>query len=219
MDTRYADDVAEWSRLHGGYDASRSRLVSTWVVGCLRLARPLVRWRVDPLAVTLTALPIAAGACALAAGGRADRAVAVVLVVAAAVVDGIDGALAVLSRRVTRMGFVADSVTDRVVDGLFVVALWCAGASAWAAVVAGAGLVLFEYTRARAGAAGMSEIGVVTVGERPTRVILVAVALLATVVMPRDAGSWATAGAVATAVVAVVGLVQFVMVARHSLLR
>jgi CDP-diacylglycerol--glycerol-3-phosphate 3-phosphatidyltransferase len=217
VDEGHGGDVAEWSRLHGGFDVSRSLLVTAWVTGCLRAARPLARLRVPPLVVTLAALPLAGGACALSAGGRAQRGVAVVLVVVAVALDGVDGALAISSGRVTRLGFLADSLVDRAVDALLLVALWVAGADAWSAVGGGVALALLEYARARALAAGMLGIGVVTVGERPTRVVVATIALLATVVVPAHARPAATAGATATLVVGAVGLVQFLVVARRSL--
>ena len=82
-----------------------------------------------------------------------------------------------------------------------------------------AGLVsgLLEYTRARAGAGGMSEVGVVTVAERPTRVVITAAFLLAAGLYPADADTWATAGAWAWLTVSVIGFTQLVVVVRRRL--
>jgi CDP-diacylglycerol--glycerol-3-phosphate 3-phosphatidyltransferase len=214
VDERY---VAQWSQLHGGYDVARSRLVTAWVSGCHALARPLALRAVPPLAVTIAAPPVAAAACVLAGGGRAERAASVLLVVVAAVLDGVDGALAIVGRRVSRLGFLADSLVDRVVDALLLVALWQAGAVVWSVVVAGAALLMFEYARARAGAAGMTEIGVVTVGERPVRVVVAAAGLLATVAAPGHVSAAATAASLATGGLSIAALTQFLAVARHAL--
>ena len=67
-------------------------------------------------------------------------------------------------------------------------------------------MFLQEYVRARAGAAGLSEVGVVTVWERPTRVIVTAVFLLCAGLF-LDA-LWVTLGAAAWVGLGVVGLVQ-----------
>jgi CDP-diacylglycerol--glycerol-3-phosphate 3-phosphatidyltransferase len=112
---------------------------------------------------------------------------------------------------------VLDSVVDRVSDALYLVALWVVGAPGWLCVVGGALMGLQEYTRARAGNAGMSEIGVVTIWERPTRVIVTAMFLLGAGLYAASAQQWATAGAAAWATLGVVGLAQLVVVVRRVL--
>lgn len=104
---------------------------------------------------------------------------AAVLVLVAALADGLDGAVAVVSGRVTRIGFVYDSVADRLGEAAWLGAFWLAGAPGWLVTLAGAASWLHEYVRARAVAAGMSEIGVVTVGERPTRALVAGLGLAA----------------------------------------
>jgi CDP-diacylglycerol--glycerol-3-phosphate 3-phosphatidyltransferase len=76
---------------------------------------------------------------------------------------------------------------------------------------------LQEYTRSRAGNAGMGEIGVVTVSERPTRVIMTALFLLGAGLYVGAAAGWALAGAAAWATVGLVGLVQLLVVVRRRL--
>jgi hypothetical protein len=84
-------------------------------------------------------------------------------------------------------------------------------------VAAGAAMGLAEYVRARAGVAGMAEIGVVTVFERPTRVIVTATFLLGAAVYSTHAVGWVSAGAWAWLGLAVIGLVQLVLVVRRRL--
>jgi hypothetical protein len=79
-----------------------------------------------------------------------------------------------LSRHTTRLGYVYDSVVDRVGEVCWLLALWRLGAPSYVVVTAGGLSWLHEYARSRANAAGMAEIGTVTVGERPTRVIVTA---------------------------------------------
>ena len=214
---RRDDLLAEWSRLHGGYDPRSSRLVLSWLRLVLRLAGPLAARRVSPMLVTLAAVVAAAAACPLAAHDRWQRLAASALVASSALLDGVDGALAIRAGRASSLGFIVDSVADRVSDALFIVALWLAGAPGWLAVAAGSAAFLLEYTRARAAVAGLVGIGVVTVGERPTRVILTVMTIVTTVVFSSYAGDIATAGVAATLAVAVVGLGQFLVVARHGL--
>lgn len=216
---RREDTLAEWSRLHGGYDPRGSVLVHGWLRLVFRLARPLATRSVTPSFVTATGVVSAAVACPLAGGGRWLRLAAAAAVALSALLDGVDGALAIESGRTTRVGFVADSVADRVADGLFLVALWLVGATAWVAVAAGAVTFLLEYTRARSAAAGMTEIGLVTVGERPTRVVVTVMALLASAVLASHAADVATGGVAALLAVGAIAFGQYVVTARRVLAR
>ena len=55
-------------------------------------------------------------------------------------------------------------------------------------------MMLAEYVRARASGAGMVEVGVITVFERPTRVLVAAAFLLGAAVFPDSAAGWVVAG-------------------------
>jgi hypothetical protein len=88
-------------------------------------------------------------------------------------------------------------------------------------VAAGAVSWLHEYVRARATASGMSDIGAVTVGERPTRVSIAISALLIGGLAGYVHESWAatvlTVGAAAWLALAVVGLAQLGVAVRRQL--
>lgn len=196
--------------LHGGVDPASSRLVRVWLSLCYRVARPLAR--VNPDLLTVCGLVLALGVAAVAALGGRWPLVAVVLVVLSGLVDSLDGAVAVLAGRTSRWGYVLDSVTDRLSDGAYVAALYVLGAPGELAVAAVALAWLQEYVRARAGAAGMSEVGVVTIAERPTRVIGTALFLLGAGLYPHAAASWALAGTMFWVTVGTVGLVQLLVV-------
>ncbi|NMO53127.1 CDP-alcohol phosphatidyltransferase family protein [Actinoplanes sp. TBRC 11911] len=164
--------AAAWSRLHGGYDLSRaSPPVRVWVHTAYGMGNRLVAWRVGPSAVTTAGLIVSVLVPVAVLGSRWGLLLGVLLVLVAAVADGLDGAVAVISGRVSRFGYVYDSVADRVAELAWLVAFWLAGVPGWLVVAAGAVSWLQEYARARATAAGMTEIGVVTVAERPTRVL------------------------------------------------
>jgi CDP-diacylglycerol--glycerol-3-phosphate 3-phosphatidyltransferase len=210
-----AEYLRRWSDLHGGVPAAG--LVGGWLTMSHALARPLVRARVSPNLVTALGLLLAAAALAPAAvGGRSALAVAAVVTVAG-VLDNLDGAVAVMSHRVTRWGAVLDALADRLADAAFVGTLWLLGAPGWAVVAGGALAWVHEYVRARAAVAGMAEVGVVTVSERPTRIVVTVMFTLACGLYPGAARQWAFAGAAAWATIGAAGLVQLLLVVRGRL--
>lgn len=212
-----AEYFDRWSALHGGFDPRSSFLVGLWLGWTHAVARPLVAARVAPDLITAAGLLVGAGVVALARLGGWWVLLAGVVVVASALLDNLDGAVAVMTGRATRWGSVLDSVADRVCDALYLTALWVLGAPGWVCVLGGTLMGLHEYTRARAGAAGMSEIGVVTVWERPSRVIVTAVFLGCTGVYRAGEALWATLGAAAWVGLGVVGLAQLLVVVRRRL--
>jgi CDP-diacylglycerol--glycerol-3-phosphate 3-phosphatidyltransferase len=200
------DYLRQWSALHG--DAPITGLIGGWISFCYRVARPLARLGAGPNALTVLGLLVALGAVPAAAAHGRWPILATVLVVGSGLADNLDGAVAVLTGRTSRAGAVLDAVCDRLADAGYCVALWLAGAPGPVAV-AGAGLAwLHEYLRARAVGAGMAQIGVVTVSERPTRVVVTAMFLLGCGLYPAAATGWATAGAMAWATLGLVGFGQ-----------
>lgn len=203
-----------WQRLHGGYDPRANVLVRGWLSGAYVVALPFARAGVSPDLVTLLGL-LASGLAvpaALADGWWLVAAAAAVVL--SGLLDNVDGAVAVLTGRATAWGQVLDSVADRVGDLVFLGALLAAGAP-WPVCMAGGALMLLqEYLRARAMAAGMTEVGVVTVWERPTRVVVTA-AFLASAAFLGD--PWPALGAWAWVGLGVVGLTQLVLVVRRRL--
>ncbi len=212
-----ADYLARWSQLHGGYDPSESRLTHLYLTIVYAVARPLAATRVPPDAVTLLGVGLSGVVVWVASLGGRWPILAFALVAVSGLVDSLDGAVAVLTDRVTRWGYVLDSVADRVSDGLYLVALWVLGADVWVCVAAGALMMLQEYARARATAGGLDDIGIVTVWERPTRVIATAMFLLGCGLYPSAADSWAQAGAYAWLVLGVIGLTQLLAMVRRRL--
>jgi CDP-diacylglycerol--glycerol-3-phosphate 3-phosphatidyltransferase len=207
-----------WSATHGGYDP---RTGSVWVRGWLSivlvLARPLARRGVQPDVVTWSSLWLALVVLALADVGGLWAVLAGVLVVASALLDSLDGGVAVLEDRQTAWGYVLDSVVDRCSDVVWVlaaVALGCPVGLALAVVVA---LFLLEYLRARAGNAGFGEVGTVTVAERPTRAIVLAPTLAVCGLLPAYADVASVAGPAVLLCLTLVGLVQLGVVVRRTL--
>ncbi len=152
-----------WQQLH---QVAPAPLVRRWLTLVHRVGAPLARTGVHPDVLTLLSL-LAAGAV-LAVPAWAG----VLLVLLSAVLDGLDGCVAVLQGRASRWGYVLDSTVDRCCDALFVVAMVAAGGDLELGFWCAFAVLLLEYVRARAG-----EVLVVTVAERPTRVLVTAFAL------------------------------------------
>ncbi|MFN8076302.1 MAG: CDP-alcohol phosphatidyltransferase family protein [Kineosporiaceae bacterium] len=204
------DYLRRWSALHGGTPAKG--LVGWWLRLSYRLGRPLARLGVRANAVTVAGLLVSVAVLAPAAAGGRWVLLAVPVVALAGLLDNLDGAVAVITGRATKSGYVLDSVCDRLSDAAYAAALWVVGAPAWVAVSAAGLAWLQEYLRARAGAAGVSEVGVVSVSERPTRVIVTVMFLLGAGLYPGSHEQWATVGAATWAAVGVVGFVQTAVV-------
>jgi CDP-diacylglycerol--glycerol-3-phosphate 3-phosphatidyltransferase len=209
------EEYAEaWSRLHGGFDpAAAPPVVRGWVRTAYRTGCLLAAWRVGPMSVTTAGLIVGLAVPAVVPFGRGGVLLAALLVLLAAVFDGLDGAVAVVSGRASRLGYVYDSVADRLGEAAWLLAFWLAGAPAGLVVAAGAASWLHEYARARATAAGMTEIGVVTVAERPTRVLVAIFGLLLGAVT----GWLVTAAAIVWIALAVAGLAQLTAAIRRHL--
>jgi phosphatidylglycerophosphate synthase len=205
----------EWAGLHGGYDPRSNRLVSGWLSLTYAVARPPAVRGVSPDLVTVLGVLVSAAAVVPAAAGGRWWLLAALVVVLSGLLDNVDGAVAVLTGRSTAWGFVLDSAADRCSDLAYVVALWLAGAPGELCAAGGALMLVQEYVRARAGAGGMTDVGVVTVWERPTRVIVTAAFLGSAGLL--DDRAWAALGAGAWVGLGGVGLVQLVVVVHSRL--
>lgn len=206
-----------WSELHGGIRPSPP--VRAWLRGVHGLAALPPLARTPPDALSAAGVAAAGGAVAAAAAGGRWALLAALLVVLTGVLDGLDGAVALRTGRARPLGAVVDAVADRVGDLLLAGVLLVLGAPATWCAAAAALVLLHEYLRSRAQAAGMPGVGTVTPAERPTRIVLVAVAALGSGALPAGTPltgwSWALVCAVAWVVVGVVGLGQLsVAVAR-----
>ncbi|MDT4985931.1 MAG: CDP-diacylglycerol---glycerol-3-phosphate 3-phosphatidyltransferase [Micromonosporaceae bacterium] len=171
--------VAGWRDLHGGYDPfTGSRFVRGWLRLAYVSGRAAARLGATPNTVTGVGLLLSAGVPATATLSRGGPLFAAALVLLSAIADSVDGAVAVIAGTASRAGQVYDAVADRLSEVCWLVALWLLGAPVWLLIVAGGLSGLHEYLRARAAAAGMTGVGVVTVAERPTRIIVVVAGLV-----------------------------------------
>ncbi|MGE0818654.1 MAG: CDP-alcohol phosphatidyltransferase family protein [Candidatus Nanopelagicales bacterium] len=206
-----------WSALHGGYDPRGSKLVGPWLTVVHGAASPFARLGVPPDVVTVLGGLVSAVAVWIATLGGRWVLLAAVVVGLSGLTDSLDGAVAVMTGRESRWGAVLDSVVDRLSDVLFLLALWVVGAPLLACVLAGVLVLTQEYARARATAVGMDDVGVITIGERPTRVIVVAMFLLAAGIYPASAAFWVSLGAWVSVGIGVVALLQLLVVVRRRL--
>lgn len=210
--------LRRWSSLHGDMDPNDNRLVSFWLGVVYVLARPFVAIGAAPNAVTGVGAVVSLIVVAAAVGGGHWVLLAGVLVLLSGVLDNLDGAVAVMTGKSSRWGYVLDSMADRVADVCYLIALVVVGAPTWMAVGAGVLTFLQEYVRARAGAAGMSEIGVVSVWERPSRVLVTGLFLVAAGIHLPWAVQLASLGAATSLVLALAGITQVVLMVRRRML-
>lgn len=215
----------KWARLHGGFDPRMATTsVRRWLLMSYHLGCLLSRLHVRPTAVTVFGVLLCVGvpvAIVSSPPGPVGLVVAAGFVLLAAIADSIDGAVAVVTGRTTRLGYVYDSLADRVGEVCWLIAFWLVGAPGLLVVAAGALSWMHEYTRARSVSAGMKEIGTVTVGERPSRVSVAVVGLLvaalAHLIMPELAAGTITVATAIWVLLGFFGMVQLLSAVRRSL--
>lgn len=214
-----------WSGLHDGFDPRRaSPTVRGWLRSAYTVGRLLGRLGVSPGTVTGAGLVLSVAVPVVAALGPGWPLLAALLVLAAAAADSVDGAVALLTRQVSRLGYVYDALADRLAELSFAAALWAVGAP-WPLTAGCVGLSwLHEYARARANVVGMNKrMGVVTAGERSTRVAVAVVGLglagAAGLVAAELAAGTATVAVVVWALLAVFGFGQLMDAIRATLRR
>jgi archaetidylinositol phosphate synthase len=210
-------DDAGWSELHGGVQPSPV------VRGWLRLIRALASGpvtRIPPDVLSAAGVFVLAGAWACVAG-LGWPGLVVPLVLAAGILDGLDGAVALRTARARPLGAVVDSVADRLGDVALGAILFALGAPLGWVLAAVTLVFLLEYLRARAQAVGMPGVGAVTVAERPTRLIVVAMAAGGAAVIPAGVPllgwGWGVLFAVTWTAVGVVGMGQLLYGVRRSM--
>lgn len=215
--TSWSDYARRWSALHGGYDPrTASPLVRGWLRLAYTVGRTLAATGLGPDTVTAVGLGLSAVVPVIAGFGGGWPFIAAFFVLGSVVADSADGAVAVISGRSSKLGHVYDSVADRVSEALWVLALIVLGAPIWLAIPCGALAWLHEYVRARATIAGMTELGAVTVAERPTRALVTIFGLAFAGLLTPVAGGWIspTFATLAIFVWIALGIVGFIQLAR-----
>ena len=213
---RAADDSG-WSSLHG--DIEPSRVVRGWLQMVRFLSSGPVA-RIPPDVLSAFGVLALVGAWAVVVWAELP-ALAVPLILAAGVLDGLDGAVALRTGRARPLGAVIDATADRIGDLLLGAVLVALGAPAPWVLAAVTLMWLLEYVRARAQAVGMPGVGAVTVAERPTRLIVVALPAGGAAAFPAGipllSWGWGLVFAITWTGVGVVGLAQLLSGVRRSI--
>ena len=169
-----------WSEMHGG--AEIKGIVRWWLSISFRVASLLRRLRVTANSMTVFGVIIAFLLIVALRDEGSEQAVplliAALLLVISLAADGVDGSLALLTGDVSRRGAALDAIADRLAESFWAFAFIQIGADYRVVVIAWLMAQTQEYIRARLGGLGVSEIGVVTVSERPVRASFLAVALV-----------------------------------------
>lgn len=198
--------AAAWSAAHHGLDPRTVPGLGRWLRSVWWLAGPLVRVRTPPLLITVLGA-LAALAAVIAVVWWAAPWWALPLVLVSVALDALDGAVAVLTSRVSPAGAIADRVADRVADCAFAAVIWRCGAP-WSLALAAAALTLLleGWRELRRGPL----LTTLTVAERPTRAICTVLACLCAGV---SSATWpATVCAAVWAALSVVALAHFAVI-------
>ena len=164
-----------WSHLHGG--AKIEGIVKTWLQISYPSAKFLSKLRVTPNLLTFAGLFFA-----IALWQFANSWAAALFLVLSLFFDGIDGSLAILQKKTSKFGAFIDSFIDRISEVFWALALYKLGAPAALVFIALLATYVQEYIRARSGGLGYSEVGIVTICERPVRASLIFIAIVANLV-------------------------------------
>jgi len=197
-----------WSEVHGG--AEIKGIVRWWLSISFRVASLLRRLRVTANSMTVFGVIIAFLLIVALRDEGSEQAVplliAALLLVISLAADGVDGSLALLTGHVSRRGAALDAIADRLAESFWAFAFIQIGADYRVVVIAWLMAQTQEYIRARLGGLGVSEIGVVTVSERPVRASFLAVALVIALIYAASGGGEILAVTLTSAVTIIAAL-------------
>lgn len=161
-----------WSKLHG--DAQISGIVRGWLTISYYLVKPLAKLRVTPNMLSIAGLIFG-----VVLYLNAQNPWAIGLLVASLLCDGIDGSLAIITNKASKWGAALDSILDRTTELFWVLTFISIGGNEYLIICAAVLAFAQEYLRARAGGLGLTEVGVVTIAERPVRASILFISLIA----------------------------------------
>lgn len=161
-----------WSKLHG--DAQIIGIVKGWLGISYLLVKPLAKLRITPN--TLTLLGLFFGILLYLNSGNSW---AILLLVLSLICDGIDGTLAIITSKSSKWGAMLDSVADRLTEVFWGLTFIAIGADQNLVIAAMLIAAIQEYLRARSAGLGLTDVGVVTISERPVRASILFIALIA----------------------------------------
>jgi CDP-diacylglycerol--glycerol-3-phosphate 3-phosphatidyltransferase len=186
-----------------------------------RCARPLSRLSVPASGLTATGFLCSVAAPVLLLGEPVWALAAAGLVVSAGFAETLGNAVAVVTGRITPLGTIYHSVSARLGEASWLIALWLAGTPNWLAAGCCAVAWLHEYVRSESALSGMSPTRMTTMAERPMRygasVAGLALAGLASPLSPELAYGAATMAATVWLLLGLGGLIQLVDSVQHAL--
>jgi len=196
-----------WQAHHSGVAVDRNIWVKGWLKVIVTPAKVLAKLKVAPSFLTFVGLIFAGLTIWVSSFGlsRSALVVCAFLVFVSSYFDGLDGAVAILRDRVSTFGSKLDRAADRLTEIAWVIVLALFGCPAWlaiAALLATWGYELLRWQRSK------KALLPVTVGERPVRVVITVMFLIAAAVLFGWAIWWVSAAAVGWVVVALLGATQ-----------
>lgn len=183
----FEEYLVHWARMHGTQSPKGAVLI--WLRISFVLSTPLTRF--NPNTITGFGLVIMIAAIWIAGLGSSSYFLASILVLFVGVVDSLDGIVAVRTSKTSTWGAFLDAVVDRFIDVGIGILLIVLGASVELAVIAFALAFIHEYMRAKASGIGFRGVGVITPAEKPTRIAIGVMFLLACGVLPEHAAQLA----------------------------
>ena len=184
----FQEFLDRWVLTHGG--AHPTRLIRVWLKTAFAVSTPVLF--LSPNAITLLC-----GLCALSLAVVSYFTTVPAILCAIAILllglfDSIDGVVAIRTSNISLRGAFLDSVIDRITDAAIAFLLWTSGAPIGCALSALGLTFVHEYMRARAAGLGLTDIGLVTVGEKPTRIAIGFMFYVAVAVLPSRAADLVT---------------------------
>jgi archaetidylinositol phosphate synthase len=154
-------------------------------------------------------------------------ALALLLLLLSGFVDALDGAVARAMGKTSAFGGVLDSICDRYSDAIVLFGIILGGwASSFWGLIAIVGSLLVSYARARAEAAGVTQLGI-GIAERPERLIIIMVVtllqyltIIGILIAPPiffELTNWIAYGVVLVAILAHITVVQRTIAAYRAL--
>ncbi len=140
------------------------------------LVRPLARAGVTPNQITVAGLFISLIGAYLFY--RNEQLIGALVLLVGSLIDALDGTLARLTGRSSRVGAFLDSTFDRISDGAVLFGIALGGLVSWkVAFIAFMGSYLVSYERCRAELAGSGKLAV-GIGERAERLMVIIITAL-----------------------------------------
>jgi archaetidylinositol phosphate synthase len=189
------------------------------------VARAVAKSRVPPNALTLLGPVVATLAAWMYF--QQQLALALLLLLLSGFVDALDGAVARAMGKTSAFGGVLDSICDRYSDAIVLFGIILGGwASSFWGLIAIVGSLLVSYARARAEAAGVTQLGI-GIAERPERLIIIMVVtllqyltIIGILIAPPiffELTNWIAYGVVLVAILAHITVVQRTIAAYRAL--